>query len=181
MCIGMSVDTFAVALGKGLSLRKVTIRDILIVGLWFGVANALMPIVGWIAGSTISDVVTRYRHWIFFAIMMILGIMLLREAFTVKEEEEVDADLSYRTMLPLSIAISIDSMAAGVCFSAGNTGMFEGSFTLGSFAFLASVIGVYLGAHFGTRFGKIATVCGALLLILNGFLALAEGLNVLQF
>jgi len=178
ICIGMSADVFAVSLGIGLSEKKITPLMLFKVGLWFGVFHGLMPLIGWSLGAEFSDFISDYSFYILFVIMLVLGIVLIKEAL-LDEDERTEFDLSFKRMLPLSILLSIDAAVLGVYFAVGETGNFEGSVLLGCTVFLATVIGMYLGNHIGERFGTIATIFGGCLLIFNSIWALLEGLEIL--
>ncbi len=106
--IGLAMDAFAVSICKGLSICKIKYKDILIVGLYFGIFQAVMPIIGFLLGKGFEDFVTRIDHWIAFALLTFIGINMIKEIF---EKEDVNADLSFKTMTILGIATSIDALA----------------------------------------------------------------------
>lgn len=106
--IGLAMDAFAVSICKGLSICKIKFKDILIVGLYFGIFQAVMPIIGFLLGKGFEDFVTRIDHWIAFALLTFIGINMIKEIF---EKEDVNADLSFKTMTILGIATSIDALA----------------------------------------------------------------------
>ena len=116
VAVGLSMDAFAVAVCKGLALRKVNWRQMALVGLWFGGFQALMPLLGYFVGVQFKDQITFIDHWIAFALLAVIGGNMVRESFS-KEEECPDASLSVKAMLPMAIATSIDALAVGVGFA----------------------------------------------------------------
>ena len=107
LAVGLAMDAFAVSICKGLAVRKVTIRTMVIVGLWFGVFQGVMPVIGYVAGSAFYDLISEYDHWIAFILLFLIGANMIREALS-DEDEGVDDNLGFRTMLLLAIATSID-------------------------------------------------------------------------
>ena len=115
--VGLSMDAFAVSICKGLSMKKATLKNAMTCGLWFGVFQGLMPLIGFFLGSMFSEAIESFDHWIAFALLAIIGINMIREALGDGEEETADADLSFKTMLVLAIATSIDALAVGISLS----------------------------------------------------------------
>ena len=109
--IGLSMDAFAVSVCKGLSVKKLSIKNILLCGVWFGGFQALMPFIGYCLGSTLSGLVDSIDHWIAFILLAFIGINMIKESF---EEEKQNDDFSWKTMLMLAIASAIDALAVGV-------------------------------------------------------------------
>ena len=116
LAVGLSMDAFAISICKGLSVEKIKPKHYLAVGLWFGGFQMLMPTIGFLLGSTFERFVSAVDHWIAFGLLVLLGVNMLREAFS-KEEPKVDASFGFKTMLVLSVADSIDALAAGVSFA----------------------------------------------------------------
>ena len=117
LAVGLSMDAFAVAVCKGLALKKITFRHALIVGLWFGGFQALMPLLGFLLAAQFREAIAAYDHWIAFGLLVLIGGNMIREAIFEKEEAETDSALSFRSMLPLAVATSIDALAVGVTFA----------------------------------------------------------------
>ena len=115
LAIGLSMDAFAVSICKGLSLGKIKPKHMCIAGLWFGGFQALMPLIGYLLVSFFADMITKYAHWIAFALLLILGANMIKEA--LGEEEKVDASMDVKNMFLLAVATSIDALAVGVTFA----------------------------------------------------------------
>ncbi len=184
IAVGLSMDAFAVSICKGLALGKIRFRHMVLVGLWFGLFQALMPLVGWFLGSRFETLIHRAAPWIAFLLLAFIGGNMIRESFS-KEEEALDADLSPRTMLGLAVATSIDALATGVAFAAmeasgaavsGPSGILPAVCSIGAVTFLFSAVGVRVGSVFGNRYGKRAERIGGLVLIGIGLKILLEHL-----
>ena len=112
LAVGLSMDAFAVSICKGLSLWKIKPKHMCIAGAWFGGFQALMPLIGYYLGSLFADMVTRYSHWVAFALLLAIGGNMIKES--LGEEENVSNDMGFKSMLLLAIATSIDALAVGV-------------------------------------------------------------------
>lgn len=182
MCVAISADAFVVSLGKGLALKKIDKRAVLTVSIWFGAFHAFMPLIGWLAGTTFHEFIDKYDNWVMFLVMLILGIMFIREGLQDDEDDgKLSKDLTVRTMFPLAIATSLDALAAGVFISASATDVIEGIIALGVIAGCVSAAGLFLGGKFGIRYGKAATIAGGCLLLFIGILALLEEFGIAHF
>lgn len=179
--IGLSMDAFAVSICKGLSMQKIDKKYTLCIGLFFGGFQALMPLTGYLLGSQFSGYIERFDHWIAFVLLALLGANMLKEAFS-KEEVQPDASFGFKTMLVLSVADSIDALAAGVSFAfidGGNVFLAIGM--IGAVTFAFSCAGLKLGNVFGVRYKKRAEIVGGVILILLGLKILLSDLGVLPF
>lgn len=108
--VGLAMDAFAVSICKGLSIKKLSIKSIIIIGLYFGIFQAIMPLIGYFLGVGFEDFVVQIDHWIAFFLLLFIGINMIREVFK-EDEEEVNDDISFKTMIILGIATSIDALA----------------------------------------------------------------------
>ena len=182
IAVGLSMDAFAVAVCKGLSNKRIGFVGALTVGLYFGVFQALMPLIGYLAGSQFKEGIEAYDHWIAFVLLAVIGGKMLKEGLeTCPEGEEQGADggsLSPKSMLPLAIATSIDALAVGVSFAFLNIHIAPAVSLIGVTTFLLSIGGVYTGKMFGLRFKSKAEVLGGSVLILIGLKILLEHLGV---
>ena len=206
LAAGLSMDAFAVAICKGLALKKIALRHALIVGLWFGGFQALMPLIGYYLGAQFKDAIAAYDHWIAFGLLSLIGGNMIREALFEKEEPETDgalsfrsmllliggnmirealfdqeetgsdAVLSFRAMLPLAVATSIDALAAGITFAALQVNIMEAVCLIGCTTFVISVAGVGIGRLYGNRWQKSADILGGLILIIIAVRILLEHL-----
>ena len=181
--IGLSMDAFAVAICKGLAMPAVNKKQALLIGAYFGVFQALMPLAGWLLGSQFARHVTKLAPWIAFVLLAWIGGSMLRESLSKKEEdEEVEpVEVRHKELFLLAVATSIDALAVGVSFS-----MVELSVSIGAAAaligcttFAISVGGVFVGHIFGARYKNRAEFVGGAILILIGVKILLEHFGVL--
>ena len=179
LAVGLSMDAFAVSVCKGLSMKKAGLREGAVCGIWFGGFQALMPLVGFFLGTLFAGAIEAFDHWVAFGLLVIIGINMLKEAFS-KEEEAHDADLSAKVMFIMAVATSIDAMAVGISLAmAGDVNIFSAVLLIGVTTFVLSAVGVKIGNVFGSRFEKKAQIAGGVILILLGLKILLEHLGVL--
>ena len=178
--ISLAMDAFAVSISKGLTLKKFQISKALLAGIFFGIFQGVMPLIGYLVGSSFATYVTSFAHWIAFAILAFVGANMIKESFG---EEEVDGDFSFKTMLMLAIATSIDALSVGVSFSMQEicTHILIIVLIIGVITFIISGLGVLIGSSFGSKYKKPAEIAGGVILILIGLKILLEGLGVLNF
>ncbi|MBR4691742.1 MAG: manganese efflux pump [Oscillospiraceae bacterium] len=179
LAVGLSMDAFAVAVCKGLAMGKLRFRQILIPGLWFGVFQALMPLIGWFLGSRFEKYIVSVDHWIAFVLLAGIGLNMLREARRGEESSAEDASLSPKVMLPLALATSIDALAVGITFAFLRVRIVPAVSFIGCVTFLLSMGGVKIGSIFGAKYRKGAEIAGGVILILLGLKILLEHLGVL--
>ncbi len=181
LAVGLSMDAFAVSICKGLSMKKATLRSGAICGAWFGGFQALMPLVGFFLGSMFAEAIEAFDHWIAFGLLAVIGINMLKEAFSSCEEcESSDADLSVKTMFIMAVATSIDALAVGISLAmAGDVNIVLAVVLIGVITFSLSAVGVKVGNAFGSRYEKKAQIAGGTILILLGLKILLEHLGVL--
>ena len=177
LAVGLSMDAFAVAVCKGLAMPKVTWKKITAVGLWFGGFQALMPAAGYFLGSRFKDGITAIDHWIAFMLLSIIGINMIREAFSGDEESSNDL-LDCQTMFPLAVATSIDALAVGTTFAFLNVHIIPAVSFIGVITFIIAAAGVKIGNIFGTRYKAKAELAGGIILILLGVKILLEHLGI---
>lgn len=185
MGVGLSMDAFAVSICKGLSMRKVNKKQCLVIGLFFGGFQALMPFIGWVLGSQFEQYITSIDHWIAFILLGFIGGKMVVEAIREKDEavevEKMDPPLDLKEMFILAIATSIDALAVGITFAFLQVPIVEAISIIGITTFVISVIGVYVGNFFGNRYKKKAELAGGMILILIGLKILLEHLEILTF
>ena len=176
IAVGLSMDAFAVSVCKGLSVGKMKPKHALICGAWFGVFQALMPLAGYFLGSTFGRYIEKYDHWVAFALLVLIGGNMVREALTGKEEE-VDASFSPRAMFPLAVATSIDALAVGVTYALlPDVKIVPAVAFIGCVTFVLSGVGVMIGNVFGTKYKKPAEIVGGVVLIGMGVKILVEAM-----
>ena len=176
LAVGLSMDAFAVAVCKGLALKTLKWPQALTVGLWFGGFQALMPALGYLAGSRFYTYIERFDHWIAFILLALIGANMLREAFS-DEEEKVDAGYRPREMFILAIATSIDALAVGVSLAMLQVRIVPAVLLIGATTFVISFAGVRIGNVFGSRYRKPSVIAGGVILILIGIKILIEHLT----
>ena len=179
LAVGLSMDAFAVSICKGLALKKIQFKHALIVGLWFGGFQALMPVIGYFLGAQFKDAIASYDHWIAFGLLILIGGNMIREAVFDKDEPETDSALSFRSMLVLAVATSIDALAVGVTFAFLDVNIWTSVALIGVTTCILSMIGVKVGSVFGAKYEKKAEFIGGVILILLGVKILLEHLGVL--
>lgn len=181
--VGLSMDAFAVAICKGLAMPRVDRKQTLLIGLYFGVFQAVMPLTGWLLGSQFARHVTKMAPWIAFVLLAWIGGSMIRESLSEKEEEEKPepAELRHRELLMLAIATSIDALAVGVSFSMVEltVSIYTAAALIGCTTFAISAAGVFVGNLFGARYKNRAEFVGGAILILIGLKILLEHFGVL--
>lgn len=179
LAVGLSMDAFAVSVCKGLSLKRSSLKAGLVCGGWFGGFQALMPMIGFFLGTLFADAIQAFDHWVAFGLLLLIGLNMLKEAFS-KDCEEANGDLGMRTMFLMAIATSIDALAVGISLAmAGNVNIYIAALLIGATTFVLSAIGVKVGSVFGNRYEKKAQIAGGFILILLGVKILLEHLDVL--
>ena len=176
--VGLAMDAFAVALCKGLSMPRMDKKQSVIIGIFFGGFQALMPFIGWLLGRQFESLIKSIDHWIAFVLLALIGANMIREA--LGDEEDVNDSFSFKTMLPLAVATSIDALAVGVTFAFLEVQILPAILLIGCTTFALSAAGVKIGNVFGSRFEKKAQTAGGLILILLGLKILLEHLGVIR-
>lgn len=177
LAVGLSMDAFAVAVCKGLAMKRVSVRKAAVIGLWFGGFQAFMPVAGYFLGIRFKAGIAAIDHWIAFVLLGFIGGNMIKESFS-EEEEETDDGLSVKTMLPLAIATSIDALAVGVTFAFLEVDMIAAVSFIGITTFILAVLGVKAGNVFGIRYKSKAERFGGIVLIILGIKILLEHLGV---
>lgn len=175
IAVGLSMDALAVAICKGLSMAKMSWKKGIIVGLWFGGFQALMPLIGYLLGAQFESKITAFDHWIAFILLGLIGGNMIREGVS-GDEEKTDDSVSIKSMLPLAIATSIDALAVGVTFAFLRVKIVYAVSFIGVITFLLSTVGVKVGNVFGARYKSKAEIAGGVILILMGLKILIEHL-----
>ena len=174
LAIGLAMDAFAVSICKGLAMGKAQWRSMIVIGLWFGAFQAIMPIIGYFLGRSCYDLIKDYDHWIAAALLFLIGANMIREALS-GEEEDVNADIGFKVMLILAIATSIDALAIGISIAMDSDGsIFASALVIGVITMVISMVGVKIGSVFGDRFGTKAEILGGVILILIGVKVILE-------
>ena len=178
LAVGLAMDAFAVSICKGLAMREKVLKKGIIVGLWFGGFQALMPTIGFFLGTQFKDQITSIDHWIAFVLLGLIGINMIKEALS-NEEEQADDSIAVKEMFMLAVATSIDALAVGITFAFLNVHIVSAASIIGVCTFLISFAGVKIGNIFGTKYKSKAELAGGIILILLGFKILFEHLHIL--
>ena len=178
--VGLSMDAFAVAVCKGLNMRKVNKLHCLIIALFFGGFQALMPLVGWALGRQFEQYITSVDHWIAFALLAFLGGKMIFEALKKEEDDEVRRDdkLDIKELFLMAVATSIDALAVGITFAFLNVNIFQAITVIGCTTFVLACVGVFIGNIFGSKYKSKAELLGGVILILIGVKILLEHLEL---
>ncbi len=175
IALGLSMDAFAVAICKGLSVQQLKPRHALITGLYFGGFQALMPLIGYLLGVRFESFITSFDHWIAFVLLALIGLNMIKES---REESECLNDaFDFKTMLPLALATSIDALAVGVTFAFLQVNIAPAVSFIGVITFVLSALGVKMGHVFGSKYKSRAELAGGAILILMGIKILIEHLT----
>lgn len=186
LSFGLAMDAFAVSICKGLTLKKMDWEKSLIAGGYFGVFQAIMPLIGYFLiilfkqNEAISNFITKYDHWIAFILLIIIGINMIIESFA---KEEVDGNFGFKTMFVLAIATSIDALSVGITFATMELAIniYWTVLIIGGITFILSALGVFIGNVFGLKFKQLAEIVGGVVLILIGLKILLNGLGIISF
>ena len=180
LAVGLSMDAFAVAVCKGLAIGKINMKHALIVGLWFGGFQALMPLVGYLLGSSFAEYIAAVDHWIAMILLTLIGANMVRESLD-RDPEHADPSLGFKTMLVMAVATSIDALAVGVTFAFLEVRILPAVSFIGVVTFLLSALGVKIGSIFGTKYKSKAELTGGVILILLGLKIFLEHMGYLPF
>ncbi|MBQ3968668.1 MAG: manganese efflux pump [Lachnospiraceae bacterium] len=189
LAVGLSMDAFAVSICKGIETKKANLKQIMLCGIWFGCFQGLMPFIGYILGSRLEFVINKVAPWLAFILLLIIGVNMIREAFS-SDEEDTRAGFDVKSMFILAVATSIDALAVGITFVAVPVSLFNasefintviGCLIIMATTFVFSSFGVRIGNAFGARFKSGAEAAGGFVLVFIGLKILLEHLGVLEF
>ncbi|MBN1691865.1 MAG: manganese efflux pump [Dehalococcoidia bacterium] len=169
IAIGLSADCFAVALSASITTKNPTRLQALRMAGMFGLFQALMPVVGWLAGQTIVKFIADYDHFVAFAVLAIVGGRMILQSFHFKSEQDKQTDVTRGWMLlTLSVATSIDALAVGLSLALIEVHIAVAIIIIGVVAFIATIIGFLLGKRAGALIGRWAETIGGIVLIAIG-------------
>lgn len=176
--VGLAADAFAVSVVKGLSVKNITFKDSIKLAICFGLFQGIMPLIGYLLGSTFESIITNIDHYVAFVLLGFIGVKMIIESFN---NEKSNSDISIKSLIILGIATSIDALAVGIAYVCAY-GSYNASLTflmIAVITFILSIIGVKVGSKFGSKYGKIAEIIGGIILILLGTNILLEHLGIL--
>lgn len=180
--VGLSMDAFAVSICKGLSMKKINVRYALVLALFFGGFQALMPTLGWLLGSQFQQYITAIDHWIAFVLLAFIGGKMIVDVIREKDEEvnpDEKVEIDLKEFFMLAVATSIDALAVGITFAFLQVAIAPSVCLIGCITFCFTMAGVWIGHIFGSRFEKISTLIGGVILIVIGLKILLEHLGIL--
>ena len=178
--IGLAMDAFAVSICKGLSMKKMNWKNAVIIALYFGVFQALMPLIGYFLGMTFESIVTTFDHWVAFALLTLIGGGMIKESFDDEDDKKNDR-VDFKTMVVFAKATSIDALAVGITFAFFDVNIVLAVSIIGIITFIISVLGVKIGNRFGDKYQNKAQLMGGIILVLLGFKILLEHLGIISF
>lgn len=181
IAVGLSMDAFAVSICKGLATKEMKAKHFLLVGLWFGGFQALMPALGYLLGSSFEQYITALDHWVAFILLGLIGSNMIRESLS-SEENDANDSFSFKIMFLLAVATSIDALAIGITFALlPDVNIYAAISFIGATTFLLSGVGLKIGHTFGIKYKAKAEFAGGLILVLMGIKILLEHLNIIHF
>lgn len=179
IAVGLSMDAFAVAVSRGLCVREHQWRNALVTGVYFGMFQAVMPLIGYLFGTQFKDSIAKWDHWIAFALLLIIGLNMIRESR--RSEDAPNPSYGFKKMVLLSLATSIDALIVGVTFGVLEVYILPAVLLIGTITFAISTAGVKIGCVFGAKLKSKAEIAGGVILILIGAKILLEHLGVIHF
>lgn len=184
LAVGLSMDAFAVSVCKGLSMRKITLKNAGIVGLYFGGFQAGMPLIGYFLGLQFKDYIMSVDHWIAFILLGFLGIKMIQEAMSKDDDEDNKIEdenemLSFKNMSILAVATSIDALAVGITLAFLQVDIVPAVSFIGIITFVLSMVGVKIGNVFGVKYKSKAELVGGIILIFMGVKILLEHIGII--
>ncbi len=169
IAVGLAMDAFAVSIAAGLTIRHLTGRHVFRLAWHFGFFQFMMPILGWLAGTTVSSYISAYDHWVAFGLLIFIGGKMLREAFSSTEARPKGGDPTRGLMLvTLSVATSIDALAVGLSLAFLRVSIWIPSVVIGLVAGALTTVGILFGSRLGGRWQRGAEMVGGVILILIG-------------
>ena len=173
IAIGLSMDSFAVSITNGLTIRNLNFRKVLIITLSLALFQALMPLLGWFVGSGAEKYITEFDHWIAFLLLSVIGLKMIIEGIKKNGDSE-KSDFKIPILIGQSIATSIDAFAIGISFAILSSSILIPILIIGVVTFIFSLLGISLGKFFGNKFGKSVEIFGGLVLLSIGIKILIE-------
>jgi len=177
--IGLAMDAFAVSITNGITIQCLKLKHAVNIAIFFGGFQALMPLIGWLAGIGLKQYVESFDHWIAFALLLFIGAKMIYEAIWIDEVEKKCDPLNLVVLLGLAIATSIDAMAVGITFAFLHIAIITPAIVIGLITFALSLAGVYIGNRLGDRLGSKMEILGGIILIGMGTKILLSHLGIL--
>ena len=176
IAFGLAMDAFAVSITSGITIRYLRIKHALRIGIFFGLFQAVMPLIGWLAGRSLRDFISGVDHWIAFGLLSLIGCKMIYESFKMESSEKESNPLNVYVLLVLSVATSIDALAVGISFAFLRISIAAPIIVIGAVTFLLSFLGTFVGNRLGHFFEKKIEIVGAFILIGIGIKILVDHL-----
>ena len=176
VAISLSMDAFAISICKGLSMKENNYKKAFVIALYFGLFQALMPIIGYLFGFSVNSILNKINSVLAFIILVSIGISLLVDS---NEKSELDDSVNFKTMIVLAVVTSIDALAIGVTFAFLNVNIIASSILIGIITFVITILGVLIGNKVGSKYASRAQLLGGLILILTGIKILLNYLDII--
>jgi len=176
IAVGLSMDAFAVSITLGLSVQKPRLKEILLPGIYFGFFQALMPLVGFLAGTYFANKIQELDHWVAFVLLGCIGGKMIKDSFSKEEKKAEDNPFHFSKMLLLALATSIDALTVGITFAFFKISIITAIAIIGCTTFCIASCGVVIGNMFGTRFKSKAEFIGGAVLVALGLKIVIEHL-----
>lgn len=174
----LAMDAFSVALCKGLTIKTREYKKSLIIALYFGIFQSIMPLIGYFFGKNFQNIIVNIDHYIVFFLLLMIGTNMIIES---KESCDIDNKINFKIMLPLALATSVDALAVGISFAFLKVNILKAITIIGIITFILSFIGVEIGRICGSKTKTQSQIAGGIILILLGIKILLEHLNVISF
>ena len=168
IAFGLAMDVFAVSIILGLSVKKPGIKEFLLPGIIFAVFQALMPVIGYFAGTNLAGKFQTLDHWIAFVLLGFIGGKMLKDSFSKKEDKVKENPFQLTKILLLAVATSIDALAIGVTFAFLKINILKAIIIIGVITFCMSIVGIKIGNVFGAKYKSKAEFIGGAILVLLG-------------
>jgi len=178
IAVGLSMDAFAVAVCRGLGMKKLNMKQGAVVALFFGGFQGLMPLIGWALGRQFEQYIVSIDHWIAFVLLGYIGGKMIWDAFH-DDGDEVSSEFDIKQLFLMAVATSIDALAVGITFAFLHVSIVPAVLLIGFTTFVLSLIGVWLGHRFGSKYKNKATFAGGLVLCIIGLKILLEHLGII--
>jgi putative Mn2+ efflux pump MntP len=179
IALALAMDAFAVSIASGIAIKELRIRHALIIGTWFGLFQAVMPLLGWVSGIGLRSIITGIDHWIVFGLLFLIGCKMIYESFKLDSAKQGINPMEIHVLFSLSIATSLDAFAAGVSFAMLHISVVTPVLIIGAVTFILSFTGVLIGDRGAHFFEKKMEMAAGIILIAIGIKVLISHLMAL--
>lgn len=176
LAIGLSFDTFAISISSGIARKQIIFKEAFIIASVLGFFQAIMPVIGWVGGISIKEIITPFDHWIAFGLLGVIGLKMVIESFKNPDEKKFNP-LDPKTLISMAIATSIDALTVGVSLAIVKVNMLWAFIIIGFVTFLVAMLGMLFGKKIGGKIGRRMEVLGGIILIAIGLRILLEHLT----